>query len=439
MNIAFLDLKAQFRHLEGEIRSRMEKVLASAQFILGPEVEQLEKELADFAGVRRAIGCASGTDALLMGLMAYGVGPGDGVITTPFTFVATAEAIALLGATPIFVDIDPLTFNIDPKQVERVLTALERNDPACHPLPLQALACRGSGTGQAAARETETRGLKVKGIAPVDIFGLPYDFDALSAIADAHGLFLLEDAAQGFGATYKGRPAGSLGHIAATSFFPSKPLGCYGDGGAVFTDDDDLADLLLSIRVHGQGSHKYENVRLGINGRLDALQAAVLLAKLPAFPGELEARRRVAGMYTDLLSGCAGLRTPHVPDGFTSAWAQYSLLCSGTGNGGCAGDGDGAHGGGNGERERGERGGPGRRDAILASLKDAGVPTMVYYPVPLHLQTAFSYLGYRTGDFPVSEDCAGRIFSIPMHPYLREEEVRFIADTLIRTVSGPGA
>lgn len=374
MNIPFIDLKAQFRELEDEIRAGIDRVLVHGQFIMGPEVGELETELARYCGVKHAISCSSGTDALLMPLMAYGIGPGDAVFTTTFTFVATAEVISLLGATPVFVDIDPRTFNID---AQKLATAIEQTQAA--------------GT------------LRPRGVITVDLFGLPADYDSISAVADKAGIFVLEDAAQSFGGLYKGRSAGSLGNVAATSFFPAKPLGCYGDGGAVFTDDDELAATLKSIRVHGQGSDKYENVRIGLNGRLDTLQAAILLPKLRALPDEIDARQRVAERYSAGLGNV--VETPYVPDGYTSAWAQYSVLCD-------------------------------DRDHVQRTLKDAGIPTAIYYPKPLHMQGAYANLGQGQGGFPESERAARRIISLPLHPYLDEQTQRTIIDAVSESIRG---
>lgn len=376
MKIAFIDLKKQFEVLGKDIRAAIDGVLAHGQFIMGPEIGRLEEELAGFSGVKQAVACASGTDALLLPLMAWGVGPGDAVFTSPFTFIATAEVISLLGATPVFVDIDRRTYNLDPEQLR---AAVERT--------------------------TKEGRLRPKVIIPVDLFGLPADYEPIMALAKEKDLLVLEDAAQAFGALYHGRRTGGLGHAGATSFFPAKPLGCYGDGGAVLTDDEDLAGLMRSIRVHGQGGHKYENVRIGLNARLDTLQAAILLAKLAAFPSELEQRQRVAARYNRGLDG--PVQTPYVPKGLTSAWAQYSILTD-------------------------------RRDEVQAALKSAGIPTAVYYPLPLHLQGAFADLGYTPGDFPVSEDTARRIFSLPMHPYLEDETIDFIVDKVVEAVGGAG-
>jgi len=392
--IDFIDLKGQQNDIRPALETGIHRVLHHGQYIMGPEVKELEEKLAAYVGAKHAIGCASGTDALLMALMAYGVGPGDAIFTTPFTFIATAEVISLLGATPVFVDIDPVTFNIDPAKLEQAIQAVKTNDGSLHPLPLTPNALP----------------LRPRGIIPVDLFGLPADYDAINAIARDHGLFVIEDAAQSFGAEYKGKKACSLADIACTSFFPAKPLGCYGDGGTCFTDDDGLAAALDSIRVHGKGSHKYDNARIGINGRLDTLQAAILLAKFDIFPEEVTLRQEVANRYSSLLSPQssrftpdASLLTPHVPAGYTSAWAQYSVLAK-----------DEAH-----------------RAALLKRLQEVKIPAAIYYPKPLHLQTAFAFLGYKDGDFPVTEDMAGRIFSIPMHPYLSEENQKTAANVLM--------
>ncbi|MCK9392781.1 MAG: DegT/DnrJ/EryC1/StrS family aminotransferase [Syntrophales bacterium] len=371
---------------------------------MGPEIRELEEKLAAYVGVRHAVGCASGTDALLMALMAYGVGPGDAIFTTPFTFVATAEVISLLGATPVFVDINPVNFNIDPVKLEKAILALQMRDPSCHPLPRAIIpaAPEGAGIAVASSSNSESCALRPKGIIAVDLFGLPADYDVINTIARKHDLFVIEDAAQSFGAEYHGRKACSLADIACTSFFPAKPLGGYGDGGMLFTDDDELVNVLRSIRVHGQGSDKYENVRIGVNGRLDTLQAAILLAKFAIFSEEVEMRQAIAERYRTLLtadapagSGCTGtsalaVMPPTAPSGYKSVWAQYSILAKDEG----------------------------ARTRLQEVLKIAGIPTAIYYPRPLHLQGAFAALGYKPGDFPVSEEMAGRIFSLPMHPYL---------------------
>ncbi|MDJ0837594.1 MAG: DegT/DnrJ/EryC1/StrS family aminotransferase [Acidobacteriota bacterium] len=367
MKINFMDLKSQYKGMAEEIRQAIDGVLSHGRYVMGPEVMELEEKLAEFTGVKRALGCSSGTDALLIPLLAYGVGPGDAVFTTPFTFVATAEVIALLGATPVFVDIDPQTYNIDTDEL-----------------------------AEAVHRVKQEGKLKPRGIIPVDLFGLPADYDAIQAIADQHDLFVLEDAAQSLGGTYKGRPVGGFGHVAATSFYPAKVFGCYGDGGAVFTDDEELYDKLQSIRVHGQGTNKYQNVRIGINGRLDSIQAAVLLVKLKTFRNELDARQRVAERYT---AGLKGVVTPHIPGGYRSAWALYSVICE-------------------------------DRDGLKKHLADQGIPSVIYYELSLHLQPAFANLGHRRGDMPVSEHAEKHILSLPMHPFLTDDEIDNVIDAV---------
>jgi UDP-2-acetamido-2-deoxy-ribo-hexuluronate aminotransferase len=361
--IAFIDLKTQQAQILPSLTARIQAVLSHGQYVMGPEVGELESRLAAYVGVKHALSCSSGTDALLMALMACGVGPGDAIFTTPFTFIATAEVVQLLGATPVFVDVDSHTFNLDPEALEQSIRRL--------------------------ATDPRTSRLRPKGVIPVDLFGQPADYDEINALARQLGLFVLGDAAQSFGATYKGKRSGSLAEVSATSFFPAKPLGCYGDGGAIFTDDDTLAEILHSIRVHGQGKDKYENVRLGLNGRLDTLQAAILLAKLEIFAGEIVQRQDVAQRYNEALRHV--VEVPSVAPDRTSVWAQYSVLSP-------------------------------RRAALQESLRQAGIPTAIYYPIPLHLQGAFQHLGYQPGDFPVSEDLAQRIFSLPMSPYLAPDD-----------------
>lgn len=385
---------------QGIIRENLEegifRVLKHGSYIMGPEVKELEAKLAEYVGVNHAIGCASGTDALLTALLAYGVGQGDAIFTTPFTFIATAEVISLLGATPVFVDIDPLTFNIDPNKLEQAVRAVEAGNSSIHVLPNQAVSWTFPPVGDDKS-DAKVKFLTPRGIIPVDLFGLPADYETINTIAKRHGLFVIEDAAQSFGAEYKGKKACSLADIACTSFFPAKPLGCYGDGGMCFTADDNLAEIMRSIRVHGKGGHKYDNVRLGINGRIDTLQAAILLAKFDIFPEEVTLRQAAAQRYTALLAPHsshftpdAPLLTPHIPDGYKSVWAQYSILAK-------AGD---------------------HRTVLQKSFQKNEIPTAILYPKPLHLQTAFASLGYEPGAFPVSENVASRIFSIPMHPYL---------------------
>ncbi len=381
----FIDLKLQQERIYAQLLQGIKAVLNHGSYIMGPEIKELEKRLGEYVGVKHAISCASGTDALLMALMAYGVGPGDAVFTTPFTFVATAEVISLLGATPVFVDIDPETFNIDPAALQEAVIALEQRRPKRYPLP--------------AGYDT----LMPRGVIAVDLFGQAADYERINALAKGKGLFVIEDACQSFGAEYHGQRACSLAHAAATSFFPAKPLGCYGDGGMAFTDDDELAAKLVSIRVHGSGSDKYDNIRLGINGRLDTLQAAILLAKFEIFPEEVGLRQQVAARYAELLGPSGVVKCPVVAEGSKSVWAQYSLLCM-------------------------------HRDKIMAALKEKSIPTAIYYPIPLHLQGAYRYLGYEKGAFPVAERVASAIFSLPMHPYLSEEDQRTITDAILNAL-----
>ncbi len=366
----FIDLPAQQKRIRERIEAGMKRILDHGQYIMGPEIRELEAKLAAFTGARYAVAVASGTDALLMPLLAENVGRGDAVFVPTFTFIASAGAVALTGATPVFVDIDRETFNIDPASLEGAIQKI-----------------------------IAEKKLKPKGIMPVDLFGQPADYGAIQAIADKHRLFVLEDAAQSFGAGQKGRKAGALARVAGTSFFPAKPLGCYGDGGMVFTDDAAVHKQLLSIRVHGQGADKYTNVRVGINGRMDSLQAAVLLAKMEIFPEEIELRQQVAGRYDRLLA--RAVKTPRILPGNVSAWAQYSVLYP-------------------------------HRDKVIAKLRDEGIPTAVYYPIPLHMQQAFAGLGYRQGDFPVAEKTANEIFSLPMHPYLQPADQERIAEIITR-------
>lgn len=371
----FIDLATQQQRIRKDIDRRISNVLEHGKYIMGPEIAELEKRLADYSGTSHAIGCASGTDGLLMALMAYDVGPGDAVFTSPFTFIATAEVIQLLGATPVFIDISPATFNMNPELLEQAIKAAQENNRNEYPIP-----------GEAPID------LRPKGIIAVDLFGLPAEYDAINRIAKANDLFVIEDAAQSFGADYEGKKTCSLAGIGCTSFFPAKPLGCYGDGGMCFTDDENIAEALRSIRVHGQGKDKYNNIRVGVNGRLDTLQAAILLAKFEIFPEEIRLRNKVAQRYSDLLREVKALGTPTVQRGYTSVWAQYSLLAE-------------SH---------------DVRGKYQNALKANNIPTATYYPKPLHLQTAFQSLGYREGDFPVSERCSETIFSLPMHPYLDE-------------------
>lgn len=366
MSIKFIDLKTQYAQLREPIRARIDKVLEHGQFIMGPEVVELEQRLAAQVGVRHCISVSSGTDALLVAMMTLGIGQGDEVITTPFTFIATGEMIALIGAKPVFVDIDPRTFNIDPAQIEMAVTP------------------------------------RTRAIMPVSLYGQCADFDAINAIAERHGLPVIEDGAQSFGATYKGRQSCSLSTIGCTSFFPSKPLGGYGDGGACFTDDDALATRMKQIRVHGQ-DRRYHHPVIGLNGRLDTLQAAILLAKLEVFPEETMARDRIGARYTELLSG-GNLGLPYIEPHSTSVYAQYTVEVD-------------------------------EREQVQARLKEKGIPTAVHYPVPLNLQPAFAGLAQLDGSFPVAERAARRVMSLPMHPYLGETDQEFIVQGLLDCIS----
>jgi dTDP-4-amino-4,6-dideoxygalactose transaminase len=358
--VPFIDIAAQRRRLGKSVDEAVVRVLSHCQFINGPEVTALEAALAKFSGAKHVVSCASGTDALLMVLMAKQVGPGDAVLCPSFTFCATGEAVALTGATPVFVDVDEATFNMDAASLKR---------------------------GIATARQ---RGLKPRAVIPVDLFGQSADHDAIGAIADAEGLFVLDDAAQGFGASYKGRKLGTFGLATATSFFPAKPLGCFGDGGAIFTDDDALAETLRSIRVHGQGSDKYDNVRLGITGRLDTMQAAILIEKLKIFEDEIAARNEVAARYA---RGLGNLVTvPRLASGCTSVWAQYTIrLPKGT-----------------------------NRDDFAAALRARGIPTAIYYTKSMHQQTAYREFPVADGGLPASERLSDDVISLPMHAYLDE-------------------
>jgi dTDP-4-amino-4,6-dideoxygalactose transaminase len=358
--VPLFDIGAQRRRLGKSIDEALGRVLAHCQFVSGPEVTALEQALAEFCGAKHVVTCASGTDALLMVLMAEGIGRGDAVLCPSFTFCATAEAVALTGATPVLVDVDEATFNISTSSMK---------------------------AGIATARKC---GLKPRAVIPVDLFGQCADHDAISAVAEAEGLFVLDDAAQGFGASYKGRRLGTFGHATATSFFPTKPLGCYGDGGAIFTDDGDLAARLRSIRVHGQGSDKYDNVRLGLTGRLDTMQAAILLEKLKIFDDEIATRNEIAARYGRGLGNV--VTVPQLAPGCSSVWALYTIrLPQGM-----------------------------ERDAFAAALKAKGVPTAVYYPKSIHQQTAYRDFPVADGGLPVSERLSSDVISLPMHAYLDE-------------------
>ncbi|MFY0640154.1 MAG: DegT/DnrJ/EryC1/StrS family aminotransferase [Bermanella sp.] len=355
----FIDLAAQYQHLKTRIDKRIQGVLDHGQYIMGPEVQELEVKLAEYVGVKHAITCANGTDALTLALMALEIGENDAVFVPTFTFFASAETVAYAKAAPVFVDSDEATFNMCPLDLEK---------------RIQAVIADGK--------------LTPKAIMAVDLFGLPANYPEIQKIADKYNLKMIEDAAQGFGGEINGQKAGSFGDIATTSFFPAKPLGCYGDGGAIFTDNDEYAELINSYRVHGKGSDKYDNVRIGMNSRLDTIQAAILLEKLAEFPQELINRNKVADKYETELS--SKHQTPQVPKGYLSSWAQYTLVASTT-------------------EQRAE---------MMELLKACGVPSVIYYGTCMHQQTAFKGLGYVEGDFPVAERLASNVFSLPMHPYM---------------------
>lgn len=360
MKIDFANLQYQHNLYKEEIEQAVLKVMNNCNFIMGDEITQLEKSLENFTGSKYAITCSSGTDALLLAMMALDIGSGDEVITTPFTFIATAETIALCGAKPVFVDIDESTYNIDPSKIEAAITK------------------------------------KTKAIIPVSLYGQPADMDAIQAIADKHNLNVIIDGAQSFGSTYKGKTDSNLGDISCTSFFPAKPLGCYGDGGAVFTNDDILADKMRSLRLHGQ-TKRYYHKYIGMGGRLDTIQAAVLNVKLAHYPKDLALRQQVAKKYDSALS--TTFSTPMIAPDRTSAYAQYSIRVQ-------------------------------NRDVLQSKLNVLGIPTAVHYPMPLHLQECFTYLGYKPGDFPISETVANEIMSLPMNPYISDDQIQYIYSNL---------
>jgi dTDP-4-amino-4,6-dideoxygalactose transaminase len=372
--IPFVDVAAQRRRLGRAIDDAVARVFDHCQFILGPEVREFEADLSDFCGARHVVGCANGTDALLLVLKARNIGPGDAVLCPSFTFCATAEVVALVGATPVLVDVEEASFNIDVKSLEQGIVTAKR------------------------------LGLNPKAVIPVDLFGLPADHDAVNAVAKAENLFVLDDAAQGFGGVWRGRKIGTLTDATATSFFPAKPLGCYGDGGAIFTDDAELASILRSLRVHGHGTDKYDNVRIGVNSRLDTVQAAVLIEKLKIFPDEIDARNRVAERYSAALRDL--VTVPDVPADATSVWAQYTIRVSG-----------------------------GRRDRLAADLKAEGIPTAIYYPKPVHQQTAYRHYPVAANGLPVSERLAAEVISLPMHPYLDAPVQDRIVDAVRRSLA----
>ncbi len=376
-SMQLIDLKAQQALIRGPIDQAIARVLDHGVYIMGPEVFELERQLATFGGGKYCISCGSGTDALLIALMALGVGPGDAVICPAFTFTATPEVVALIGGTPVLADVDPGTFNLDPVSMK------------------------------AAIMEAKQRGITPKVVMPVDLFGLPADYDAIEAVAAENGMSVLCDAAQSFGATYRGRRVGSIGRVTATSFFPGKPLGCYGDGGAIFTDDEELAHAMRSIRLHGKGGDKYDIVRVGINGRLDTIQAAVLLEKMALFPGEIDARQGVAQLYANSLPD--KIVKQQIPSGSTSVWAQYTIRLPAE-----------------------------KRDAFAAELKAEGIPTAVYYPRPVHHQAPYANCPRTPSGLVTSEQLAREVLSLPMHPYLTSADQGRVSVALARVFEAAG-
>lgn len=373
--IQFIDLQAQQDRIRPQIDAAIKRVLDHGIYIMGPDVREFEKDMSTFCGAKHSISCSNGTDALALGLRAKNVGPGDAIFLPSFTYAATAEVVAWMGATVVFIDSLPDTFNIDPKSLEQgIETAIKH-------------------------------GLKPAGIMPVDLFGQPADYDAIQPIADKHNLWIMCDGAQSFGATYKGRSVGNIGDMATTSFFPAKPLGCYGDGGAIFTNDDETAAVIKSLRVHGQGVDKYDNVRIGMNGRLDTLQAAILIEKLKVFPAELVARQKTADLYSDQLKNI--VQVPYVLPQTTSAWAQYTVVLPKNVN----------------------------RDELMSNLKSEGVPTMIYYIKPMHMQRAYShYLTASDAPLAVCEDLASRVLSLPMSGYVSDADAHRVCETMKRYI-----
>jgi len=370
----FIDLKSQQKIIRNKISARLNQVLDHGQYIMGPEISELESKLADYVNFKHAIAVSSGTDALLLALMCYDVGPGDTIITTPFTFISTVEVICLLGATPVFVDINPETYNIDPLAIEETI-----------------IRCKKESN-------------HLRGIIAVDLFGLPAEYDTINHIAQKYNLFVIEDAAQSFGATYHDHRACSLADISCTSFFPAKPLGGYGDGGMCFTNDNTHAEKIKSLMLHGQGRQRYEHIHIGINGRLDTMQAAILLEKFAIFPDELIERRRVADLYSNLLKEHSSLITPSIPSHCQSSWAQYSIQVD------------------NSEQ----------RQHVQNELKNQDIPTAIYYPIPIHQQPAFKNMTNQT--FPVSEAVSQRIMSLPMHPYLSPDQQGMITKAVLNAL-----
>jgi dTDP-4-amino-4,6-dideoxygalactose transaminase len=359
--LPFIDLERQRQRLSDRIDRAIQRVLAHGHYIMGPEIGELEQRLSAFCGAKHALTCSNGTDALGLILMALGIRPGDAVFCPSFTFAATAEVVVWFGATPIFVDVHEDSFNLDPASLETAI------------------------------RTAKARHLEPMGVVSVDLFGQPADYDCIEAVCAAHRLWLVADASQSFGASYKGRNVGTIGVATATSFYPAKPLGCYGDGGAIFTDDDELAAVIKSLRIHGQGTDKYDNVRVGINGRMDTLQAAILIEKLNIFRDEIACRNRIAFRYNAELANVA--RVPGLIERTTSVWAQYTIAVPAA-----------------------------RRDALAAGLETRGIPTAIHYPLPLHRQTAYRGYPAAGNGLPVSERLADEVISLPMHPYLEEND-----------------
>lgn len=375
MTTPFIDLKTQYIENKSSIDAAIQKVLTHGQYIMGPEIEELEAKLAAYVGVSHALTCSSGTDALVLPMMTKGLTRSDAIFTTPFTFFASAEAITLAGGTPVFVDIDPDTYNIDPKSLAEKIEKIS-NEGILTP----------------------------RGILAVDLFGITANYDEIQKIANTYNLFVIEDSAQSFGANYRGKKACSFGDVGTTSFYPAKPLGCYGDGGAIFTNDSSMHQEMISLRVHGQAhsGNKYDNTRVGLNARMDTIQAAVLLEKIKFYESELQARNAIADLYSARLQEY--VKTPIVPNEQTSVWAQYSIQVP-------------------------------DRKKVCNTLQENNIPFAIFYPTPIHLSTAYAELKYKPNDFPVSESVAGKILSLPMHPYLKEEQIETVCDTIINCLA----
>lgn len=375
MKVNFVDLRSQYERIDSNVKNAMHKVLDDGRYLMGPEVFELEEKLSQFCGAKHTVTCSSGTDALTMSLSALNIGPDDAVITTPFTFFATVESICHVGATPVFVDIEPGTFNLDPAKLDAAIEKIKQEGK-----------------------------LTLKAIIPVDIFGEPADYKEISDIAKKHNAYVIADAAQSFGSQYKDHRTGGYADVTTTSFYPTKPLSCYGDGGAVFTNDDDIAFELRSVRIHGQSDNKYISRRLGFTARMDTIQAAVVLQKLPLFEEELSNRLHVANKYHELFAQ-AGLdehiTPPTTKTDRVSAWAHYSILVD-------------------------------NPEELTEKLREVGIPSMRYYPVPMHLQDPLEYLGYSKGDFPVCEDVSNRVISLPLHPYMKDSEIEYVVEQLVK-------